>query len=667
MITAFVLLCSVSAYELSAGVTPVQKVIELMNEMRAKGVKEKQDEEVAFTKFKMWCDNTAKSRQESIKEGEARMEQLEADIASAESDVSTLTDEIAAIDAQIDEHKKDMKAATEIRESEKADYLKTHTDYSETIDAVTRAEAVLSKQSADVSQAMMLLQKVATKKIVQANVQARRVLESFLQQPGVADPMSVSAPQANAYEFQSSGVVDMLTKLKDKFEDERASLEKEEMTAKQSYEMMMQDLTDQVERAEKQRERKAQRKAQREEDAAAAKGELKETTLARDEDQKYLDDLVAGCTQKSADFESRQKLRAEELEAIDKAIEIISSSAVSGAADKHLPSLAQTSFALRASVSSKVAAENQGRAADYLAQQATVLKSKMLSMLASRAAADPFGKVKKMIKDMIVRLMEEANEETEHKGWCDSELGANKVARDSKTEDVNQLTAQADQLTADIAKLTQEIADTTAAIAELDAAVKEATATREAEHAKNTETIADAKQAQEAVKNALAVLKEFYAKAAEATALMQGPMDDAPETFDTSFKGQQSESGGVMGMLEVIASDFARLESDTTAAEEAAADEYKTFSNDSAVDRATKVAETDNMEKLKTRKDGELTTTKKDLKGAQEELDAALAYYDKLKPSCVDAGVSYEERVERREAEIQSLQEALKILSGDDI
>ena len=49
----------------------------------------------------------------------------------AAAQVSTLTDEIAAIDAQIDEHKKDMKAATEIRESEKADYLKTHTDYSE--------------------------------------------------------------------------------------------------------------------------------------------------------------------------------------------------------------------------------------------------------------------------------------------------------------------------------------------------------------------------------------------------------------------------------------------------------------------------------------------------------------------------------------------------------
>merc|ERR1719399_2524457 len=104
--------------------------------------------------------------------------------------------------------------------------------------------------------------------------------------------------------------------------------------------MMMQDLTNQVERAEKQRERKSTRKAQRSEDAAAAKGELKDTTAARDEDQKYLDDLVAGCEQKSSDFEARQKLRGEELVAIDKAIEIISSGAVSGAAEKHLPSLA---------------------------------------------------------------------------------------------------------------------------------------------------------------------------------------------------------------------------------------------------------------------------------------------------------------------------------------
>jgi uncharacterized protein YoxC len=274
-----------------------------------------------------------------------------------------------------------------------------------------------------------------------------------------------------------------------------------------------------------------------------------------------------------------------------------------------------------------------------------------------------------MIKDLIIRLMEEANQETEHKGWCDAELSVNKVTREKKTEAVNTLTAEAEQLTADIAKLTQEVADLSAEVQQIDEAVAKATSIRTEEKAKNEATIADAKQAQVAVSQALAVLKEFYATAAESTALVQQPsaMDDAPDTFVAPYKGLGAESGGVVGMIEVIASDFSRLESDTTSAEEQAASEYKEFKNDSEVDRAMKTTDADNKEKTITRKSGDLTETKKDLKGTQEELDAALSYYDKLKPSCVDSGVSYDDRVARREEEIQSLKEALKILAGEDI
>jgi hypothetical protein len=675
MIRALVFACSLAAtFELRAGVTPVQKVIQLMKEMHAKGVTEKQDEEVAFTTFKGWCDSTATNKQKAIKEAEELMEQFEADIAAAESDVVKLTDEIAALNAEIDSKKADMASATEEREKEKALYKKTHVDYSESVEAVAKAKTVISAQAGDVPQ--MLLQTAATlrgKDYVPRS--ALRVLDAYLQSgagtPAPPEELSVSAPEANAYEFQSDNIVKMLDDMGDKFDDKRNKLETEEMNDKHSYDKLMQTLQDTGEKLKRQRSRKAERKTQREEDAASAKGELKDTTASRDEDQKYLDDAVAGCEQKSADYEQRQKLRAEELEAINKAIEIISGEAVSGAADKHLPALVQigdNSFALRASAAERES-QSQSKAAVFLSTKAEELHSRMLSVLAARAAADPFGKVRKMIKDMIIKLMEEANEETEHKGWCDGELGANKVQRDAKTEDVNTLTAQADQLTADIAKLTQELADLATEITELDAAVTSATEIRTKEKAKNEATIADAKAAQEAVKSALAVLKEFYAKAAEATALVQQPtaMDDAPATFDSSFKGQQSESGGVVGMLEVIASDFARLESETTSEEDSASSEYKTFMNDSGVDRATKAADADNKGKLKTRKDGELTTTKSDLKGAQGELDAALAYYDKLKPSCVDAGVNYEERVARREAEIQSLGEALKILSGEDI
>merc|ERR1719230_1767239 len=225
-------------------------------------------------------------------------------------------------------------------------------------------------------------------------------------------------------------------------------------------------------------------------------------------------------------------------------------------------------------------------------------------------------------------------------------------------------------LTGTIAKLSADITKLNEGIATIDKAMAEATADREAEKAKNTETIADAKAASVAVSQATAVLKEFYAKAAEATVLMQqgkGPADDAPATFDGAYQGNQNQATGVMGMLEVIQSDFSRLESETTAAEAEAKDVFATYSSDSAVTRATK--ETDVKHKTSKRQETEsaLAEAKKDLAATHEELKAAMDYYDKLKPSCVDAGVSYEDRVARRNAEIESLQEALKILSGDDV
>jgi len=290
----------------------------------------------------------------------------------------------------------------------------------------------------------------------------------------------------------------------------------------------------------------------------------------------------------------------------------------------------------------------------------------VLSALATRVSDDPFQKVKKMIKDLIVRLMEEANEEAEHKGWCDTELSTNEQTRAEKTEAVETLHAEIDQLEASIAKLTEDIAELTAAVAALDEAMAKATKLRQEEKAENAQTVADAQAAQTAVAQALTVLKEFYAKAGHAIALLQ-QQPESPEIFDSPYKGMQSENGGVVGMLEVIESDFARLESETKAAEVAAQKAYDTFMTESKVDKEAK--ETD-IEHKTTKKQDEtqaLNTKNEDLEGTQKELDAALAYFDKLKPSCVEAGVSYDDRVARRKEEIESLQEALKILNGEDL
>merc|ERR1711972_1275266 len=162
---------------------------------------------------------------------------------------------------------------------------------------------------------------------------------------------------------------------------------------------------------------------------ADAIGDLKDTTTTMEADKKYLADLTATCEQKASDFESRQQLRAEEIVAIEKAIEIISSSAVSGNAEKHLPSMVQKGSAALAQLRSTLNTQTQDRVAKFLRAQAAKLNSRVLASLAVHAADDPFAKVKKMIKELIVRLMEEANEEAEHKGWCDTELSTNEQTR----------------------------------------------------------------------------------------------------------------------------------------------------------------------------------------------------------------------------------------------
>merc|ERR1719159_703555 len=118
-------------------------------------------------------------------------------------------------------------------------------------------------------------------------------------------------------------------------------------------------------------------------------------------------------------------------------------------------------------------------------------------------------------------------------------MGTNAHTRKEKSAMVETLTAQIDELKADMAKLTEEIAELTFSVAELDAAVAKATTFRNKEKTRNAETVKDAEEAQTAVKEALKVLKDFYAKAAEATSLAQHKkrQDPAPEIFDEPYKG----------------------------------------------------------------------------------------------------------------------------------
>jgi predicted nucleic acid-binding Zn-ribbon protein len=661
--------------------TPISKVLEMMKEMAAKGDADKKAEEVRFSAFTTWCGDQTRIKNDEIAKATDKMAELKAIIEKAVAKIAKLTDRIQELDEDVGRWKKDQGSAADVRSKETADYQATSTDYSESISAVDEALVVLKKQAVNVPQPALLqesLLQVSQLHLVPPS--SRRMLVSFLQQPSVEEMpderLLRSSPEAYAYESQSSGVVDMLQKLKEEFGAKKYELDKDEANAQFAFEQIAQQLTDNIENAEHEISKKTTLRAETEQAKSDAEGELAQTTNDRAEDQKYLDETTSLCKLKSDDFQARQQLRADELAAINEAIGIISSQAVAGSGQKHLPQFLQLRgwsrhHGIAAFV--QVRAESreaalQVRLASFLSQRAQRYDSKLLSALSQQVSANPFVKVKKMIKDLIWKLMEEATAETEHKGWCDTELGTNKQTRDSKAADVAQLSATAEDLTAEIQQLTEDTEELTKEVAELEKGIAEAEEERATSKTKNEETVADAKGAQQAVEAAIAVLKDFYAKSAEATALVQqSPADDAPETFDAPYKGMLPEGGNVVDFLEVILTDFARLESETAAAEASEVQEFKSYMFESQKSKSLKENDKQHKSDKKIEQEGALHSTEEELKTTQTELSEAVSYYEKLKPTCVDSGATFEDRVKRREAEMASLQDALGILQGTDI
>jgi len=196
----------------------------------------------------------------------------------------------------------------------------------------------------------------------------------------------------------------------------------------------------------------------------------------------------------------------------------------------------------------------------------------------------------------------------------------------------------------------------------------------------------DSKAGQAAVEAAIAVLKEFYKGAGTATALLQVPTmggdewdslanpdfegtidkghKEGMQTFGKKFTAQQDEAGGVLALMDVILSDFSTLEADTLSAETESVASYDEFVTESKKTKATKTKQVEMDEADKDKANVRLQSDIKDLKATQDELLAADRYYDKLVPQCVDQGMTWEERVAAREAEIKSLKEALSILGS---
>merc|ERR1719160_662132 len=236
-----------------------------------------------------------------------------------------------------------------------------------------------------------------------------------------------------------------------------------------------------------------------------------------------------------------------------------------------------------------------------LKKRAQNLRSTRIMALAAQASKSPFDKIGKLIQELIERLLQEAADDANHQGWCNKQVGIAKETRDGRASEVAHYNIELasseetrDGLEAEIQTLSDEIS-------ELEDAFEKVEKERKEESAENSLTVKEAEEGAEAVGQALDIIDKFYKTAAKAggPALVQvsGPSDDMPDAgFEGAYTGGQEESKGILGMLEVIESDFQRTIKTTEEAELKARNNFREFGTETksslAMKSTTKSAKT---------------------------------------------------------------------------
>jgi chromosome segregation ATPase len=638
---------------LASQVSPVQKVIELLDELKAKVAGDLSAEETMMNEYTKWCDEEENDKEDAITSNKRTIGDLNAVIADSNARIAELSTEVEELAGKISAAEADLNEATGIRDKEHGDFSGTEKELTETIDTLGRATAVLSRGqfsflqrggAKDLSKLTASLEKIIEASWV--NSQQKKVVQSLIQSSAEEDDEDLSLqPQATAAAFtsQGGGILDSLKDMTEKAESTLSDARTAEMKSQHAFDMLRQSLETELKTMKKRMSAATAEKSGTEKTMQDASEELTTTEKTLAADEEYLAELKQSCANKAAEWEQRQKDAAGEMAAIAKAKEILA---------EGVKVFLQVSA--KTLVKDNFESVKRNQVARILKGIAKGSHAYALNQLASSARRDTFGKVKGLIESMIDRLEKEAAEEADAKAFCDTETSKSKAKQADLTAKLDMHAVRIEKATAGIDQLKVQIKSLQEAMAAMDSAEAEATALRQKEHAEYEKASSDYKLSAEAVANAIAVLQQYYSQGS----FVQSKQ--APE-----FGSAKSDiSGTIVEMLEVAESDFTSLLAEAEASEKAAQAAFDKLSQENEVARAANVEEVKGKENEVGRLDMSLLNYKEDHKTTANELDAVLKYLDELKPQCETKVMSYAERKARREAEISGLKEALEILSN---
>eukprot|EP00747_Dinoflagellata_sp_TGD_P143561 gnl/TRDRNA2_/TRDRNA2_176407_c1_seq2.p1 gnl/TRDRNA2_/TRDRNA2_176407_c1~~gnl/TRDRNA2_/TRDRNA2_176407_c1_seq2.p1 ORF type:complete len:693 (+),score=268.21 gnl/TRDRNA2_/TRDRNA2_176407_c1_seq2:88-2166(+) len=662
-------------------VTPVEKVIELLKKLSAQTAEEGKTEAKQYDDFSCFCKEQADEKLYNIEKSTAKLDKLAAKIAETESLIATLNGDISDLSKQKTSLDDEIKEITAARAKEHSAYLVEAEDISGAIEAMEGALQALADakegQTGD-SKSMLLLQTMAAN-ILKVGSRNSAFMPTQTEQSLLAMLRAeTNAPgEAHGYEMKSNTIIQTLKDMKKTFKENKVDLDNAEFAAKAAFEKKKLGLQNEHQFASEDSDEKTALVETKSEELAADKEAETEETNAKAADNAFMKELTDQCESKAKQFDQRSKARTDELTALSSALDALESGVKPNYdANSKLTGLLQTGKKAITSLLqlSETTGEVSERVLRLIESAATNLNSPELVSLSMkvRLSKDHFVKVRQMIKDLIAKLKADAKAEAEQKGFCDKEMAKAIGNRDEANMIIEEKTATTSKLSAEKAELTTDNEELSAAIAENMKALKEATELRNKEKAANEKTLADSEAGKEAVTFALTTLKDFYGGAAFLQKSVYTPPnagadgktvgDMAPSTAEGDYKGNQEASKGIIGLLDVILSDFERTIETTTEEETTAQGEFDTFESDTNSDTEAKEDEITTKENRISEINDELMSTENDHNDAKTQLADAKASLEKLKPMCVEQGPTYEEKVAKREQEIAALKEAMQIL-----
>merc|ERR1719174_1812240 len=611
--------------------------------------KEGEEDEEVYEKVACWCETNDKEKTTSIADAEGHITALTASIEEATATSARLNTEIKNLGTEIAKNQEALDKATALRREELAEFNAEEKDVLQSIGALKSAVTVLGKHNALIQVDEGTLINIAVtiqdqmrrhKKLVEklTSERQRKEITAFIQAP--SDYFDAEPTFKQSYAPQSGAIFGILKQMKETFETNLETSQKEEMQSQSDYEAL--------------KATKTQELADTDSKLALSKEELEDTRNTLAADQKFLMNLKETCQMTDQEFAERTKTRAEEIKAVSEALAILSSD------DAHDTFTSTFNFIQKSAKKSS----NRVKAEKILLKAAKKTGDQKMLKLANRMLLDNFKKVSEDIEGMIADLKREKEEDVKMKDFCIEALHKNEVAIEMKKRDIEQLDAKISTLTAEIDELAKSIAALTAEIAEMQVQLKRAGEDRELENNDFQAVVADQRATQGLLEKALGVLKGFYEKSLVQT--NAGASQPAGPPPPPGFKKYEKSSGagGVMGMLEQIVAETKTMEADAIKAETDAQKAYESFVKDTNASLEEKARQITNQSEEKAAKEVDKTAAEEDKVAALNEQQQNENEKADLHKSCDFTLDNFDARQAALDQEMEGLAEAKSVLHG---